>query len=157
MQGIPSQGCAEEETCLSFILPRIRVRNLFRMTSSVRVVYVTTSPLRDGQGYMYNGYAPYKYLLPIEVFRFLFRKIFTMKFVTFVVLSQFESGEEEALLTHAENWSKELDKSFPNRLRKTTVVDMHCQEVFITRYLAPLNPPQEIMEMASEQSEQLVK
>ena len=35
---------------------------------------------------------------------------------------QFESGEEEALLTHAEHWIKELDKAFPGRERKTTVV-----------------------------------
>ena len=35
---------------------------------------------------------------------------------------------------------------FPNRQCLTTVVDVSGKTVFITRYLKPLNPPQELLD-----------
>ncbi|XP_069868393.1 coiled-coil and C2 domain-containing protein 2A isoform X1 [Dipodomys merriami] len=61
------------------------------------------------------------------------------------VREKFESQEDEKLLQATEKFQAECALKFPNRRCLTTVIDISGKTVFITRYLKPLNPPQELL------------
>ncbi|XP_075400630.1 coiled-coil and C2 domain-containing protein 2A isoform X2 [Tenrec ecaudatus] len=63
------------------------------------------------------------------------------------VREKFDSQEDEKLLQAAEKFQAECALKFPNRQCLTTVVDISGKTVFITRYLKPLNPPPEILDV----------
>lgn len=58
---------------------------------------------------------------------------------------KFDSQEDEKLLQATEKFQAECALKFPSRQCLTTVIDMSGKTVFITRYLKPLNPPQELL------------
>lgn len=58
---------------------------------------------------------------------------------------KFDSQEDEKLLQAAEKFQAECASRFPQRQCLTTVIDMSGKTVFITRFLKPLNPPQELL------------
>lgn len=58
---------------------------------------------------------------------------------------KFDSQEDEKLLQATEKFQAECALKFPNRQCLTTVIDISGKTVFITRYLKPLNPPQELL------------
>ncbi|XP_043428862.1 coiled-coil and C2 domain-containing protein 2A isoform X1 [Prionailurus bengalensis] len=62
------------------------------------------------------------------------------------VLKKFDSQEDEKLLQATEKFQAECALKFPHRQCLTTVTDISGKTVFITRYLKPLNPPQELLE-----------
>ena len=62
----------------------------------------------------------------------------------YVFLLQFPSNEKDKLLERSDVWQGELEAKFPKRQYITTVVDMNCKTVFVTRYLKSLKPPDEI-------------
>lgn len=59
---------------------------------------------------------------------------------------KFDSQEDEKLLQATEKFQAECALKFPHRQCLTTVTDISGKTVFITRYLKPLNPPQELLE-----------
>ncbi|CAO2640024.1 Coiled-coil and C2 domain-containing protein 2A [Lemmus lemmus] len=61
------------------------------------------------------------------------------------MLKKFDSQEDEKLLQAAEKFQAECASRFPQRQCLTTVIDMSGKTVFITRFLKPLNPPQELL------------
>ncbi|XP_048220161.1 coiled-coil and C2 domain-containing protein 2A isoform X2 [Perognathus longimembris pacificus] len=61
------------------------------------------------------------------------------------VRDKFESQEDEKLLQATEKFQAECALKFPNRRCLPTVIDISGKTVFITRYLKPLNPPQELL------------
>uniref|UniRef100_A0A8C2YIM5 Coiled-coil and C2 domain containing 2A n=1 Tax=Chinchilla lanigera TaxID=34839 RepID=A0A8C2YIM5_CHILA len=61
------------------------------------------------------------------------------------ILKKFDSQEDEKLLQATEKFQTECALKFPNRQCLTTVIDINGKTVFITRYLKPLNPPQELL------------
>ncbi|XP_070118770.1 coiled-coil and C2 domain-containing protein 2A isoform X14 [Equus caballus] len=61
------------------------------------------------------------------------------------MLKKFDSQEDEKLLQATEKFQAECALKFPNRQCLTTVIDISGKTVFITRYLKPLNPPQELL------------
>lgn len=68
-------------------------------------------------------------------------------YITNVFLLQFDSQEDESLLLASERFEREAAHSHPDRPCLTTVIDLNGKTVFITRYIRPLNPPQEILDM----------
>lgn len=58
---------------------------------------------------------------------------------------KFDTQEDEKLLQATEKFQAECALKFPHRQCLTTVTDMNGKAVFITRYLKPLNPPQELL------------
>lgn len=58
---------------------------------------------------------------------------------------QFDSQEDEKLLQAAEKFQAECASRFPQRQCLTTVIDTSGKTVFVTRFLKPLNPPQELL------------
>uniref|UniRef100_A0A673T361 Coiled-coil and C2 domain containing 2A n=1 Tax=Suricata suricatta TaxID=37032 RepID=A0A673T361_SURSU len=62
------------------------------------------------------------------------------------MLKKFDSQEDEKLLQATEKFQAECALKFPHRQCLTTVTDIHGKAVFITRYLKPLNPPQELLD-----------
>ncbi|XP_006884601.1 PREDICTED: coiled-coil and C2 domain-containing protein 2A [Elephantulus edwardii] len=62
-----------------------------------------------------------------------------------IMLKKFESQEDEKLLQAAEKFQAECALKFPRRQCLSTVIDISGKTVFITRYLKPLNPPQELL------------
>ena len=58
---------------------------------------------------------------------------------------KFDTQEDEKLLQATEKFQAECALKFPQRQCLTTVTDMTGKTVFITRYLKPLNPPQELL------------
>lgn len=58
---------------------------------------------------------------------------------------KFDSQEDEKLLQETQKFQAECALKFPNRQCVTTVIDISGKTVFITRYLKPLNPPQELL------------
>ncbi|XP_061540786.1 coiled-coil and C2 domain-containing protein 2A isoform X3 [Phycodurus eques] len=58
---------------------------------------------------------------------------------------KFDSQEDERLLRAAERFERVAAAEFPGRPCATTVVDLNGKTVFITRYVRPLNPPQEVL------------
>ncbi|XP_007496776.2 coiled-coil and C2 domain-containing protein 2A isoform X1 [Monodelphis domestica] len=63
------------------------------------------------------------------------------------VREKFDSQEDEKLLQAAEKFHVECALKFPKRQCLTTVINLRGKTVFITRYLKPLNPPQELLDM----------
>nr|XP_058923206.1 coiled-coil and C2 domain-containing protein 2A isoform X2 [Kogia breviceps] len=61
------------------------------------------------------------------------------------VREKFDSQEDEKLLQATEKFQAECALKFPNRQCLTRVVDISGKTVFITRYIKPLNPPQELL------------
>ncbi|XP_076992550.1 coiled-coil and C2 domain-containing protein 2A isoform X2 [Tamandua tetradactyla] len=61
------------------------------------------------------------------------------------IREKFDSQEDEKLLQATEKFQTECNLKFPNRQCLTTVIDISGKTVFITRYLKPLNPPQELL------------
>uniref|UniRef100_A0A4W5ML41 Coiled-coil and C2 domain containing 2A n=1 Tax=Hucho hucho TaxID=62062 RepID=A0A4W5ML41_9TELE len=57
----------------------------------------------------------------------------------------FDSQEGERLLLASEVFERDAAVSYPNRPCLTTVIDINGKTVFISRYLRPLNPPQELL------------
>ncbi|KAE8629183.1 hypothetical protein XENTR_v10000389 [Xenopus tropicalis] len=62
------------------------------------------------------------------------------------VREKFESREDEKLLQAAEKYQSEGVQKYPNRQCLTTVTDINGTTVFVTRYIKPLNPPQELLD-----------
>lgn len=60
---------------------------------------------------------------------------------------KFDSQEDEKLLWATEKFHAECALKFPKRQCLTTVTNLSGKTVFITRYLKPLNPPQELLDM----------
>ncbi|XP_030642577.1 coiled-coil and C2 domain-containing protein 2A [Chanos chanos] len=58
---------------------------------------------------------------------------------------KFDTQEVERLLLACEVYEKEASRRFPDRPCLTTVIDINGKTVFITRYIRPLNPPQELL------------
>ncbi|XP_057165736.1 coiled-coil and C2 domain-containing protein 2A isoform X4 [Ursus arctos] len=59
---------------------------------------------------------------------------------------QFDSQEDEKLLQATEKFQTECALKFPHRQCLTTVTDISGKTVFVTRYLKPLSPPQELLD-----------
>uniref|UniRef100_A0A8C8LP92 C2 domain-containing protein n=1 Tax=Oncorhynchus tshawytscha TaxID=74940 RepID=A0A8C8LP92_ONCTS len=62
------------------------------------------------------------------------------------VREKFDSQEGERLLLASEVFERDAAVSYPNRPCLTTVIDINGKTVFISRYLRPLNPPQELLD-----------
>ncbi|XP_042326505.1 coiled-coil and C2 domain-containing protein 2A isoform X2 [Sceloporus undulatus] len=66
------------------------------------------------------------------------------------MLKKFDSQEDEKLLQAAERYQAECALKFPNRQCLTTVIDINGKTVFITRYIKPLNPPEELLQLHAD-------
>ncbi|XP_053560101.1 coiled-coil and C2 domain-containing protein 2A [Bombina bombina] len=62
------------------------------------------------------------------------------------IREKFDSQEEEKLLQAAEKFQREAGLKFPKRQCLPTVTDINGTTVFVTRYIKPLNPPQEFLD-----------
>ncbi|XP_060793645.1 coiled-coil and C2 domain-containing protein 2A isoform X1 [Neoarius graeffei] len=62
------------------------------------------------------------------------------------VREKFDTQEVERLLLACESFEKDAAKRFLDRPCLTTVVDMNGKTVFITRFIRPLSPPQELLD-----------
>uniref|UniRef100_A0A8C1JTA6 Coiled-coil and C2 domain containing 2A n=1 Tax=Cyprinus carpio TaxID=7962 RepID=A0A8C1JTA6_CYPCA len=62
------------------------------------------------------------------------------------VREKFDSQEGERLLIASEVFEKEASGRFPKRPCLTTVIDINGKTVFVTRFIRPLNPPQELLD-----------
>ncbi|XP_013408980.1 coiled-coil and C2 domain-containing protein 2A-like isoform X3 [Lingula anatina] len=61
------------------------------------------------------------------------------------IREKFDSNEDPKLILAADAWIEALQKKFPKREYKTTVIDVNGKSVFITRYFKSLKPPDEIL------------
>lgn len=66
--------------------------------------------------------------------------------VTFDLFVQFDSQEDECLLQASERFERDAVQGYPDRPCITTIIDLNGKTVFITRYIRPLNPPQELLD-----------
>ncbi|XP_067325078.1 coiled-coil and C2 domain-containing protein 2A isoform X3 [Anolis sagrei] len=66
------------------------------------------------------------------------------------MLKKFDSQEDEKLLQAAERYQAECALKFPSRQCVTTVIDINGKTVFITRYIKPLNPPEELLQLQAD-------
>ncbi|XP_072553435.1 coiled-coil and C2 domain-containing protein 2A isoform X2 [Salminus brasiliensis] len=62
------------------------------------------------------------------------------------IREKFDTQELERLLLACEIFEKDAGQRFPNRPCLTTVVDINGKTVFITRFIRPLPPPQELLD-----------
>ncbi|KAJ8377128.1 hypothetical protein SKAU_G00077080 [Synaphobranchus kaupii] len=62
------------------------------------------------------------------------------------IREKFDTQEEEKLLLMADSFEKDGALRFPGRPCLTTVIDLSGKTVFITRYIRPLTPPQELLD-----------
>ncbi|XP_074397877.1 coiled-coil and C2 domain-containing protein 2A isoform X3 [Zonotrichia albicollis] len=69
------------------------------------------------------------------------------------MLKKFDTQEDEKLLQAAEKYEAECTSKFPSRQCLTTVIDLDGKTVFITRYIKPLNPPQELLDAVPNRSQ----
>ncbi|KAM6346296.1 coiled-coil and C2 domain-containing protein 2A isoform 2-T2 [Podargus strigoides] len=68
------------------------------------------------------------------------------------VREKFDTQEDEKLLQAAAKYEAECTSKFPRRQCLTTVIDLNGKTVFITRYIKPLNPPQELLDAVPDSS-----
>ncbi|XP_075608570.1 coiled-coil and C2 domain-containing protein 2A isoform X2 [Balearica regulorum gibbericeps] len=69
------------------------------------------------------------------------------------VREKFDTQEDEKLLQAAAKYEVECTSKFPSRQCLTTVIDLNGKTVFITRYIKPLNPPQELLDAIPNSSQ----
>ncbi|NWH62113.1 C2D2A protein, partial [Geococcyx californianus] len=69
------------------------------------------------------------------------------------VREKFDTGEDEKLLQAAEKYEAECTSKFPSRQCLTTVIGIDGKTVFITRFIKPLNPPQELLDAVPNSSQ----
>ncbi|CAH2299842.1 coiled-coil and C2 domain-containing 2A isoform X1 [Pelobates cultripes] len=69
------------------------------------------------------------------------------------VREKFDSREDEKLLQAAEKFQSEAATKFPKRQCLTTVTDIDGTMVFITRYIKALNPPSELIDGSSNNTQ----
>ncbi|KAG7228889.1 hypothetical protein INR49_008667 [Caranx melampygus] len=62
------------------------------------------------------------------------------------IREKFDSQEDERLLQASERFERDAAQGYPDRPCITTVIDLNGKTVFITRFIRPLNPPQELLE-----------
>uniref|UniRef100_A0A4W6E0K1 Coiled-coil and C2 domain containing 2A n=1 Tax=Lates calcarifer TaxID=8187 RepID=A0A4W6E0K1_LATCA len=62
------------------------------------------------------------------------------------IREKFDSQEDERLLQASERFERDAAQGYPDRPCITTVIDLNGKTVFITRYIRPLNPPQELLD-----------
>lgn len=62
------------------------------------------------------------------------------------VREKFDSQEDEQLLQASERFERNAAWAHPDRPCITTVIDLSGKTVFITRYIRPLSPPQELLD-----------
>uniref|UniRef100_A0AAY4CGC1 C2 domain-containing protein n=1 Tax=Denticeps clupeoides TaxID=299321 RepID=A0AAY4CGC1_9TELE len=67
---------------------------------------------------------------------------------------KFESQEDERLLLASQFFERDAAQHFPARPCLTTVIDINGKSVFVTRYIRPLNPPQELLDLAPNASQE---
>uniref|UniRef100_A0A665VXR8 Coiled-coil and C2 domain containing 2A n=1 Tax=Echeneis naucrates TaxID=173247 RepID=A0A665VXR8_ECHNA len=66
----------------------------------------------------------------------------------------FDSQEDERLLQASERFERGAAQRYPDRPCITTVIDLNGKTVFITRYIRPLNPPQEFLDVFNNNSQE---
>ncbi|XP_077790631.1 coiled-coil and C2 domain-containing protein 2A isoform X2 [Podarcis muralis] len=66
------------------------------------------------------------------------------------VREKFDTQEDEQLLQAAETYQADCALKFPGRQCLTTVIDINGKTVFITRYIKPLNPPDELLRVHAD-------
>ncbi|KAM4672768.1 coiled-coil and C2 domain-containing protein 2A isoform 2-T2 [Amazona ochrocephala] len=69
------------------------------------------------------------------------------------VREKFDTQEDEKLLQAAEKYEAECTSAFPSRQCLTTVIDLSGKTVFITKYIKPLNPPEELLDAVPDSSQ----
>ncbi|KAF0042441.1 hypothetical protein F2P81_005973 [Scophthalmus maximus] len=62
------------------------------------------------------------------------------------IREKFDSQEDERLLQASERFEWDAAQGYPDRPCISTVTDLSGKTVFITRYIRPLNPPQELLD-----------
>uniref|UniRef100_A0A3B4VCZ5 Coiled-coil and C2 domain containing 2A n=1 Tax=Seriola dumerili TaxID=41447 RepID=A0A3B4VCZ5_SERDU len=62
------------------------------------------------------------------------------------IREKFDSQEDERLLQASERFERDAAQGYPDRPCITTVIDLNGKTVFITRYIRPLKPPQELLD-----------
>ncbi|KAI4894240.1 hypothetical protein NFI96_025429 [Prochilodus magdalenae] len=62
------------------------------------------------------------------------------------IREKFDTQEVERLLLACEIFEKDAGQRFPDRPCLTTVVDINGKTVFVTRFIRPLAPPQELLD-----------
>ncbi|XP_051802521.1 coiled-coil and C2 domain-containing protein 2A [Acanthochromis polyacanthus] len=62
------------------------------------------------------------------------------------IREKFDSQEDEHLLQASERFEREAAQGYPDRPCVSTVIDLNGKTVFITRFIRPLNPPQEFLD-----------
>ncbi|XP_042339465.1 coiled-coil and C2 domain-containing protein 2A isoform X2 [Plectropomus leopardus] len=66
------------------------------------------------------------------------------------VREKFDSDEAEGVLLATKRFERDAAQSYPDRPCITTVIDLNGKMVVITRYIRPLNPPQELLDAFPE-------
>ncbi|XP_062492386.1 coiled-coil and C2 domain-containing protein 2A isoform X1 [Pezoporus occidentalis] len=69
------------------------------------------------------------------------------------VREKFDTHEDEKLLQASEKYEAECTSVFPSRQCLTTVIDLSGKTVFITKYIKPLNPPEELLDAVQDSSQ----
>ncbi|XP_054458283.1 coiled-coil and C2 domain-containing protein 2A [Anoplopoma fimbria] len=70
------------------------------------------------------------------------------------VREKFDSQEDERLLQASERFERDAVGAHPDRPCITTVIDLNGKTVFVTRYIRPLNPPQELLDAFPNNSQE---
>uniref|UniRef100_A0A3Q3JIS1 C2 domain-containing protein n=1 Tax=Monopterus albus TaxID=43700 RepID=A0A3Q3JIS1_MONAL len=70
------------------------------------------------------------------------------------IREKFDTQEPEHLLQASERFERDAVQSHPDRPCITTVIDLNGKTVFITRYIRPLNPPQELLDAFPSNSQE---
>ncbi|KAF7652982.1 hypothetical protein LDENG_00089110 [Lucifuga dentata] len=63
-----------------------------------------------------------------------------------MIRDKFDSQEDESLLLASDRFESDAARGCTDRPCFTTVIDLNGKTVFITRYVRPLNPPQELLD-----------
>ena len=58
---------------------------------------------------------------------------------------KFETNESDALLHNAQLWLSAVRSKYPKRTYKVMASDLDGKKIFVTRYIRPQNPPEELI------------
>lgn len=58
---------------------------------------------------------------------------------------KFETNESDALLHNAQLWLSAVRSKYPKRTYKVMASDLDGKKIFVTRYIRPQNPPDELI------------
>lgn len=133
----------------STIYSQSRIDGTFKVNTPAVLLGYSKEHKQDRNGISYAWFSSQSQEPYITLFITIDPMLVPVKFIR----DTFDSEEDESLLQASKEFEKEASVLCPERPCITNVINLNGSEVFITRYIQPLNPPMYLLDGLSSNSQ----